>query len=95
MKTLRSILYGSDNQRNESWGYISESGAEIRIGDRYQAERICSDKQVVCVQLSIPSCADMVVGAVPQLGEGTTFTSYLSSPEQFKTAVLSCISSRR
>jgi len=86
MDMLRSVLFS--DRETDVWGYISESGAEIRLGNKHHAERICHDKSVDCVKLTPPSCDDLISEASPRLGEGTTLISYLSTTgEEFMEAV--------
>lgn len=79
MNTLRSILFGCDEDSGESWGYVGESGVEIRLGNKHYAERICAARDVECVKLnSIQESIDPIE-STPLLGEGTTFKSFLSN----------------
>ena len=78
MDTLRSIMFGCDADSGESWGYVSESGVEIRLGNKHYAERICIERGAACVKLDTVKSAIPPIEHKPELGEGTTFKSFLS-----------------
>lgn len=79
MNTLRSILFGCDADSGESWGYVTESGVEVRLGSKHYAERVCSERNVECIKLdSIQQTSDPIK-TVPCLGEDITFKSFLST----------------
>lgn len=73
METLRAVLYAGEDVN--VWGYITESGGEVRLGRKHYAERVCSELGTTCVKMqsiSIP----ISQRAVP-VGEGKTFRDFL------------------
>lgn len=73
METLRDVLYAGEDV--SVWGYVTESGNEVRLGRIHYAERICSELGKPCVQMHTTQIT-LISRTVP-IGEGKTFQDFL------------------
>lgn len=73
METLRDVLYAGEDA--SVWGYVSESGGEVRLGRKHYAERICSELGKPCTQIQATKVT--TIDRTIPIGEGITFQDFL------------------